>query len=383
MFDYKKIAIIYLSLSILILGTVFYFTLYRSTIIITPTVEKMSLNFNLAVKEVPFVSPDDTSTVPGKIFSDEKSLEEDFLSSSSKKIEINTLPKVTLVNTTNQSQALVEKTRLLTPDNQLFRIKNQVIVPAQGETEVEIYPDDPKLEINLGETHLIIPGLNKDLQEKIYGKTQSIITGSSREVKIISQIDLDQAKEDLTKKLYDQIVSNFKNQLSSSSDKLDSAIFASDTLKIVGSREITESQTDKVAGDIADSFKQKLKLKVVAAVFDENRLLDLAKKKLAATIPTDKQLIGIEKNSFNYSVESYDLEGKTVNLKVYVDGQMIISGSSSLLDKNKLEGLTVDELNKYFAQSPAIKSVKVKFLPFWLKKIPHAVDRINIIINNP
>ncbi|MFH0820067.1 MAG: hypothetical protein V1892_03470 [bacterium] len=384
MFDYKKIAFIYLGLSILILGAVLYFTLYKATIIITPAVEKMSLNFDLVVKEVPFVSPDDTTTIPGKIFSEEKSLNETFSATASQKVEVTTSPKVTLINTTNQNQTLIATTRLLTPENHLFRLKNRVIVPAQGQIEAEVYPDDSKLEVNLNKTRLTIPGLNKELQQRIYGQAQDLVTGKSREVKVINQVDLDQAKGALTQKLYEEIVSGFKNQLvEASNDKLAANIYAADTLKIVGSREVLESQTDKTAGDISDSFEQKLKLKVVAAVFDEARLLDLAKRKLNSSIPSDKQLIDIDKKSFNYSVESYDLAAKSINLKVYVDGKIVISEKSGFLDKSKLTGLTKEEVNKYFTQSPAIKSVEIKFLPFWLKRVPASVERITVIINQP
>lgn len=384
MFDYKKIAFIYFGLSILILGAASYFILYRATIIITPAVEKMSLNFDLVVKEVPFVSPDDTTAIPGKIFSEEKVLNETFSANNSQKVEITTSPKVILINSASQNQVLVATTRLLTQENYLFRLKNRVVVPAQGQIEAEVYPDDSKLEVSLGHTRLIIPGLSKELQQKIYGETQGLVTGKTREVKVINQVDLDQAKEALTQKLYEEIISGFKNQLvEASDDKLAANIYDVDTLKIVGSREILESQSNKIVGDISDSFEQKLKLKVIAAVFDEARLLDLAKRKLNTSVPSDKQLIDIDKKSFNYSVESFNLEAKSVNLKVYVDGKMIISEKSGLLDKSKLTGLTKEEVNKYFTQSPAIKSVEIKFLPAWLKRVPASIERIKVIINQP
>ena len=48
---------------------------------------------------------------------------------------------VTLINTTSEDQVLVATTRLLTPENVMFRLKTRVLVPARGRLKTEVYAD--------------------------------------------------------------------------------------------------------------------------------------------------------------------------------------------------------------------------------------------------
>ena len=74
-------------------------------------------------------------------------------------------------------------TRLLTPDNILFRIKKGITVPANGEIEVNIYPDDENFKDIVKPTKFTIPGLSEKLQKIIYAESRSDL-GKKKLVKI-------------------------------------------------------------------------------------------------------------------------------------------------------------------------------------------------------
>lgn len=76
--------------------------------------------------------------------------------------------RVTIYNETPSNQVLIKNTRLLTPDEKLFRLKDRVLIPAFGEIETDIYSDEAGEVGLIDPTGFIIPGLSEDLQKNIY-----------------------------------------------------------------------------------------------------------------------------------------------------------------------------------------------------------------------
>lgn len=101
--------------------------------------------------------------------------------------------QVTLKNTSSTSQPLVATTRLLSAEGVLFRLKEGVIVPANGEIVADVYADQAGASGNIGPTTFTIPGLAASRQAEVYGESSAPMTGGVVRFGEVTLADLDAA----------------------------------------------------------------------------------------------------------------------------------------------------------------------------------------------
>jgi hypothetical protein len=68
----------------------------------------------------------------------------------------------------------------------LFRLKQPVDVPANGQVTDEIYTDNTSQDMSIGQTSFTIPGLWSGLQDKIYAQSNAAFTYNNNVAKIVS-----------------------------------------------------------------------------------------------------------------------------------------------------------------------------------------------------
>lgn len=375
---YKKIAFNFLFISVILIVLVGYFVFYQVKVYITPAKEKIVSTFLIQIQE------DGKEILSEGIINgtiDEKEVEgkREFSASNIKEKFLSQNGKVFIINTANFNQQLVATTRLLTADNILFRIKNGVIVPAGGEVEAEVYPCDENFNNIVKPSKMTIPGLSPSLQEKIYAENRQDLGGTEK-VKTLSQEDIDIARETLAEDLYKQIKDEFS---SANSKKINFNLLGKiPKIKNVDLREIVLTKVDKNIGDECEKFELFLKVKATEISFDENKIEELANKKILDEIPDDKKFLKIDKHNFNYIIENYDFEKKIAYIKVYISGEMAISEESRILDRGEFAGMSFIELKNYLEKYPSIEDVEVSSVGSWFKTIPQNKNKIKIIIKN-
>lgn len=374
---YKKIAFNFLFLVLALIALVAYFVFYKVEIFITPVKESVSADFFIEVRGDNSELNKADGVLDGSVQETETEGEKEFSTTGTKEVAAGKIGKVFIVNKENFNQPLVATTRLLTPDNILFRLSNGVTVPAHGEIEVEVYADQENFSQVVAPTKMTVPGLSPSLQETIYAENRENL-GKTREVKILTQEDINVAKEILAEELYSQAKEQFnlknKNKISFN------LIGKIPKIETSGRKEIMEMRTDKEVGSEADNFKLYLKIKAIEVSFDERSIIALAEKKILESVPDDKKFIGLNKSSFNYSTEEFDMDNRLARIKVYSSGSMVISEESRILDKNELMGKSINEVKEYLKLSPAVESVEIK-TPFnLLKSVPKNRGKIKIII---
>ncbi|MEA2065250.1 MAG: hypothetical protein U9O66_03095 [Patescibacteria group bacterium] len=375
---YRKIAFNFLFISVILAVLVIYFVFYQVKVHITPAKEKIVSTFLIQVQEdgEEIISE---GIINGTIDEKEAESEREFSASAVKEKFFSQNGKVFIINTADFNQPLVVKTRLLTVDNILFKIKNGVTVPAGGEVEVEVYPSDKNFNNVIKPSKMTIPGLSSSLQEKIYAENRQDL-GGTKEVKTLSQEDIDIAIETLSEDLYKQIKSEF---VAANSKKINFNLLGKiPKIKNVDLEEVVLTKVDKNIGDECEKFKLFLKAKVMDISFDENKIEELANKKILDDIPDDKKFIKLDKRDFNYVVEKYDLKKKIAYIKVYISGEMAISEESKRLDKSKFVGMSFIELKNYLKKFPSVEDVEVSSVGSWFKTVPNNKNKIKIIIKN-
>ncbi len=369
---YKKIGISFIVLTLILVIAVVYFSFSEATINIKSAQEKISVEFVARVmpQEALAGYSGTTEAVAGGIYSTTVRGRQTFQVSGGKVGEAQATGQVTIINNYSKAQPLVATTRLLTPNGLLFRLSKRVDVPAGGRVKVEVYADQPGKQGEIGPTRFTIPGLWPGLQDKIYAESSEPMTGGVKEIKAVTQEDVDKGVKELTDNLYQKAIEELEKQ---EGKKLD--IAPENIIK-----EIFDQKFSAKAGEEVNEFTIEMSLKIIAVTVDQEAMISLAEKKLKDSMSADKDLGGIDPRSLHYSVERYDLKNQAAEIKVYLEGGAALREDSLILNKDKIVGLSKKEAEDYFKSFSVIESVEIKFSPFWVQKIPKLRDHIKINI---
>lgn len=365
---YRKIAFTFIFLTIALLAVISYFALVKVQISVTPAKEEFNSNliFDLYDEEK---IPADASAMKGVVKEIEISDEQIYFATGKKILSQNIVGKVTLINKYNKSQPLVASTRLLSPDNKLYRLKQTVEVPAGASVEAEVYADKVSPEMAIGPTHFTIPGLWSGIQDKIYAESEADFTYKEDAELFILDSDIENALSAEKTALSAKAVKEIDDEYG----KYSNLIYQINPESVI-------LNTEAKSGDKKGEFKVSGKAKVLVVAFDSDKLFELAKSKIGETVPVNKKLIGLDKESFGYNLDNYSLEDGKASISTKFKGLITFNDQSNILEKEKLLGLTKAQIEDYLSSRPDIESFEVKFYPPFIKKVSHLADRIIIEI---
>lgn len=371
---YRRFVVKFIILVAIIAVIVAYFSFSKLTITISPKGEMVSDNLLLKiVKSEMATSSDQTDPreiVSGTIKEVDAKVEKTFPATGEEFIGEEIIGKVRIINNYNKNQALVATTRLLSPDNKLFRIKNAVNVPAGREVTVDIYVEKPAADLAIGPTTFTIPGLWLGLQDKIYAKSDNNFTFQQKVKKYVKPSDLERATKDINELL----IKTAKEEAGSPLSKKD------DWLYISGGP--MTATTNAKAGEQKEEFTAKATGKIIAVSFSKEQAAKLASAKLNLLIPDDKELTEFKQENITYSLENYDAGSGTATVKAFFTGTMVLKSDAEIVDRQQLVNLTAEQIAVYLKSKPEIKDYKLTFSPSFIKKAPSLVDRISVRINN-
>ena len=369
---YRNFAIIFIILAVILAALIAYYTLGRAEIIVTPAYGETKIETIVEIKELQAgAQNNEADVIDGKILAVELEQTGTYETSGSKAVVSDLVGQATLINNYSAKQALVATTRLQAPDGTIVRIKDKTEVPAGGSVKVWVYPDKPEqFSAIQKDTHFIIPGLAKSLQDKIYGENEAELKAGGQTVKTVASADFLKAEQDLMSKITETAIAEFDKQLPSSQS------FYSKLVQ----KEVVEKSFDGAEGDAKDSVAATVKGRIIIIGFDEVKLLNYVKQKIIESLAEGKELQEFDAKSVGYQVENFDIENKTARIKVAASGLSVIKSESDILDKSKVAGKSVEEIEQYFSGLKEIKSVEVEIKPSWFPKAPLNQSKIEIIV---
>ncbi|MFH1145348.1 MAG: baseplate J/gp47 family protein [bacterium] len=273
---------------------------------------------------------------------------------------------VTLYNQTSQSQTLVKTTRLLSPDNILFRLDKQVTVPAKGSVSTNVTADQPGATGNITATSFTIPGLPTALQKVIYAKSEVSMTGGDLTVSVVNADDIKKAEEALGE--------NLKNQ---AMDSLRSLIIPPNTVN-QASLAISQPKFASTAkpGDKVGTFTVSGTAVVTAVAYDPAVVKQLAVTKATEGLSPGYS-VETESVALNVSKATLSKDNKNATVSYKVTGQLAFDPYASNIDWSVLEGKTVTESISYLKSFPSIGAVTIKVKPAWASSLPNK-DKIKV-----
>ncbi len=368
---YRRLVWRFIAFTIILLLVVFYFSFSKLTIILSPKGE--TINDNLLLKVVPAgVISDNAETdfreqISGIAKEVSVSEEKTFPATGEEFTGDEIYGQVKVINNSSKSQALVATTRILSPDNKLFRLKDPVNVPAGGEVTVNIYADKPSEEMAINATSFTIPGLWLGLQDKIYAKSSTDFVYRQKVKKYVKASDIEGAMQEM-------------NNLLLAKAKEGAATVNSGDGILYETVNPASFETDAKVSEAKDSFTVKAKGSLVIVTFSKDEAAKLAAAKLSLLVPDDKELVDYSPANIVYTFDNYDTKTGVATIKASFSGTMVLKNNTEIIDKRQLVNLNRQQLENYLKTFPEIKNYEFKFFPSFISRAPRLPERIQIEI---
>lgn len=365
---YRKIAFTFILLVSVFAGGVFLLSFSRATITIHPKPESIRTEFSIDVAR----NPDAAETLPGRVFETIVSATQEFsVATSSETLPNRAHGTVTITNTTSRDQTLVATTRLLSPDDILFRISKTVRVPAGRTVEVGAIADQPGSSGEVGPTRFTIPGLPPSLQDKIYAWSVLPMEEGTVAHRVLSEEDVSRATNALQATLFEQGSALLRER----------AALEAAPKREVWSETVLTRTTDVPVGTETETFALSARLRVVGVFVDAERVAALSRARLAEATPSDANFIAEDRDSLRLQVESAS-GGATeeATIRLIQEGKAVLSLTSPILAKDRLAGLDKEAARKYLVGFERIRDADISLTPFWSRKLPRLPRQIVIKI---
>ncbi len=406
---YRRIAYTSIALTIVIVVAVLWLTSVRASVTVQVKRESVKLDGVVEVAKDP-----KTGQIPGRVVQGVFEKVQEFTVQGEAGAEANpsanvpTPPPVTtpppviinenviargtvkIYNKYSSAQTLVRTTRLLTPDNKLYRIDAQVNIPAGGSVTVAAYADQPGSQYVLTQpTTFTIPGLHDTaLQKLIYAETTgpftatAIGTGSKtapapapapapvakpKNGKTVVQADLDLAQKTLNDAVMAQAMKALGDEVPEK-----------DHMDVVYVVKVVDSHFMVRPGDIAETFLASVKLDVTAVYYSKDDMQSLVRTRLKEKVPDGREFLPFDGGAITYSLESSDPKTETATIRVSADASYRLSPSSPLLQKTVIAGKSKSEAESILKAVDGVDSVTIDIRPSWLDTIPTLQDRIDL-----
>ena len=368
--SYKKIIFFFALISIALVGFVLYASFSKAEIKITPQKETLNTEYEVRIEPNTDLDLTQLQNIQGRMIQTELEETQKITDIGLKTIDTKAKGTATIVNRLDHSQSLVPHTQLLSDSGVLFRTDARVVAPAGGRVEVGIYADQPGAQGNIEPTHFTIVKIWQNWQSSFYGETKGATTGGTQELKVATQEVIDNAQNKVASDLYQKGLENLRGQLNSPEEINEKAI----------KKEILVNEASVKPDAPTEEFEMKVKLKLVAIIFDEQTLIDLGVARIKKKISESKEFTKYDANQTTYDVVEYNPEEGWAKVKVSLVGETVAKLGNQVFDKEQLAGRNKEEVGKYYAVMDDIEKVDVSFSPFWVKSVPSLKDHIEITV---
>lgn len=391
----KKMFFAVLAASALVFFVIAYIVLPGATIYIEPASSVVSKGVNVTLE------PNPSDPLSLKVYTVSTDVEYTLTHSATgvSSEGANASGNLTIINVSGVERPLVEQTRFQTEDGIVFRLQEEVIVPA-GTTEnpgtlVAYVVADP-LDANgvpVGErgnieaSRFFLPGLREDSRDELYGESYDAMTGGTTLVHTqVLEEDLVAAEAKMESELKEKALAALRKEvLSEGNAQQVNLKLLEDSDAIVYGTALVDVPYE-VLGQEMESFEISGSLSVSGVAYDSDALYDILKAQIVSVETPGKQLISVDADSI--SIELLESDNSTNVYKVTAQIQGIeeyeidpeLEGGAELGEKIKehVAGKSIEEAKNYIENLPEVNKVEISVWPFWAPNIPTLPENIKI-----
>lgn len=282
--------------------------------------------------------------------------------------------KITVVNYTGSIAGLLANTRFKAANGMTFRIKGDVLVaPARsnvpGKTTIDAVADEGGTKYNISPPlKLTVPGLGATAQELIYGEIAVPFTGGTDEIKkVVSQEDIDKAKEAAAKDVFVAAEADLQKQLKRG-EEINPAFIQNDVI---------DSTPNTNVGSTIDQFEMRVQSRSWTIAIKKNVVKQAIANAALAEVPEGKEITQRTIDSAKIDVVEGNFLTHRVNLLISLDGRVgprlelpIIT--SHLVNQSVANGKT------YLQGLTEVASSDITLWPSFIPRIPFLPSNVKI-----
>jgi hypothetical protein len=306
----------------------------------------------------------------------------------------------------NTDRPLVTQTRFQTNEGIVFRIADDVVVPAadsKGPGKIEAYVVADQVDStgsivgargNIGPSRFFLPGLKGDNQNKVYAESTVEMKGGVTDyMTFVTQQDLDAAKsrikDELTKTAIDELRKSIKDKAALAGQTANYDLLQGDSQAIT-TGEVQIQVDESLINQQITEFQVSGSMDVSGLYYDHDAMLEILKDELLLKKSPQKELLRINEGSTTYRIFQRDeATGKikiTANIKGVEQYQIDPEkeNGAQLLEKIRehIAGLDIEEAKIYIQNLPEINKVEINSWPAWSPTIPSLTDNISFKISD-
>ena len=307
---------------------------------------------------------------------------------------------LTIINTSGVDRPLVKETRFQTQDGIVFRLQEEVIVPAGNATTpgtivalvVADALDANGVAVgergNVGATKFFLPGLREDTRDEHYGESYDAMTGGATVSRVqVTEDDLIAAQVQLEAELKEKVISGLRKEVLAQSNSLGV------TLKLLEAAESLDygpaliDLPYSLVGQELSTFDVTGSMSISGIAYNQEDLFNLLKTEIVATKTPGKLLVSVDENSVSLQILEVDEANHAFKITAQVQGieeyeiDPDLEGGSKLAEKIKehIAGKSVEEAKAYIQNLPEVNSVEISLWPVWSPSIPSLPENIKIV----
>jgi len=350
------------------------FNFSKAQIRIWPTMEEINLVETITVDTKAETPEFQKKVIPGKIFETEEVFSNSF--NSSGKVLKKAEGTIRLFNEyTTQDEVWKEGTRFVSSDGKLFKSKDKIYVPGakikNGKVEasfvdVPVVAAEGGSQYNIGPSDFsIIAFKGSPRYFKYYGKSFEPMKGGG-EFPVVTKEDLERAERELVNLANQKAKEILENKIESSFGFSESAIDIS----------VIEKNTLAKEGDEKEKFDFQIRAKIRTIIFPKEILSNFVKDYLYSKIDQNKEVyLPSIKTDLKSEVKNFELGKVSFQLKI---SAKVYSKLDILATKKTIAGKTIEETKFFLLNQKEISKAKIEVFPFWIKKLPQNINRIEI-----
>ena len=368
---YKKVIVASIVLVVILAGVIIHFSFSQAFVSILPKYNEHDISFSAQIVDPSKsdLNTDEKNYLIGRKLETVISKTAEFNSPKTSTLSDRASSEVTIINNYTKDQILIATTRLLSPDNKLFRIVESVTIPAGEQVKILAKADAEGDEYLIEPTKFIIPGLWDGLQDKIYAESTETMKYQEEKNSLITNEIIDNALVSLRNQIIEQAMAEFEAHSISDEYVNQDALIAKEVRQNISAE----------AGDNIESFTVELELMIQTITYDEQKLLSKIENDINTLSEQNQGLINFSNDNIIVSIE--EKEENTDGIIGDIKGKYKIRLANPNINLEQLKGKTIEQGVGYLNNLSGVESASIKLTPFWLKNIPTLDNHIKIILN--
>lgn len=357
-------------LLILLLVAQFYFK--KATVTLFAAGQLVDVNANFKVDPNADSVSISSATLPGRKYEISKDVTGTTAATGTKDAGTKATGTMTIKNSYDSSpHTFVAGTRFQAPNGLIFVSTESVTVPGgglsggkpvAGSATVSVQASANGDGYNLAPTTYTIPGLPADQRALITGQGSQMSGGTTKNIKVVSQADVDKAKNEAIDKNKEDVTKELEDKATSS--------------QMIMPDSFTATPSDLSASPGVDSEGDQVTVKFKVT----HSILTVKKDDLETLITAiEKKQVGGDKQIYQTGIDT----GKITA----INGAYNFSGTASAGEKINTDALIQDIKGKktgaatdIASKVPGVSRAEIHLSPAWSVKLPSIIDHIKIDI---